>query len=185
MSIFSFVREHVSVPEAAEAYALGNGRNRRRVVCPFHDDHDPSLALYDDHFYCFACGAHGDVIDLVGGLFHLSPYQSAQKLAADFKLNPQGFKDSVPKGKSILDARRREKEEDERCHNALVDYLWQLRGWEEEFRPEHPDDDWDVHFVEALAQLPVVEELLDLWQTATPEERKRIRESDAVKEILE
>jgi len=37
------------------------------VCCPFHDDHHPSLLIdgRDDHFHCFGCGAHGDVIDFV------------------------------------------------------------------------------------------------------------------------
>jgi DNA polymerase family A/Toprim domain/CHC2 zinc finger len=34
-----------------------------KIKCPFHDDGRPSLHLYDDHYYCFACGAHGDQID--------------------------------------------------------------------------------------------------------------------------
>jgi hypothetical protein len=42
-----------------------------KTICPFHDDQTPSLAIYDDHFHCYACGAHGDLIDwlmLVEGL---------------------------------------------------------------------------------------------------------------------
>ncbi|MNS08996.1 DNA primase [compost metagenome] len=39
------------------------------AVCPFHSDTRPSLALYRDtknpHYHCFACGAHGGVIDFV------------------------------------------------------------------------------------------------------------------------
>jgi len=37
------------------------------VRCPFHDDHHPSLLIdgRDDHFHCFGCSAHGDVIDFV------------------------------------------------------------------------------------------------------------------------
>ena len=34
-----------------------------KILCPFHDDNNPSLHIYDDHFHCFACGAHGDRID--------------------------------------------------------------------------------------------------------------------------
>jgi hypothetical protein len=34
-----------------------------KIICPFHDDNQPSCHIYDDHFYCFACGAHGDRID--------------------------------------------------------------------------------------------------------------------------
>jgi hypothetical protein len=36
-----------------------------KILCPFHDDHNPSLQIYSDgHFHCFSCGAHGDVEDL-------------------------------------------------------------------------------------------------------------------------
>ena len=33
------------------------------IRCRFHDDSTPSLKIYDDHFYCFGCGAHGDHVD--------------------------------------------------------------------------------------------------------------------------
>jgi DNA polymerase len=33
------------------------------VCCPFHADRTPSCRVYDDHFHCFGCGAHGDAID--------------------------------------------------------------------------------------------------------------------------
>lgn len=35
------------------------------IHCPVHDDQEPSCALYPDHFFCFTCGAWGDVIELV------------------------------------------------------------------------------------------------------------------------
>ncbi|MGI8916092.1 MAG: CHC2 zinc finger domain-containing protein [Chloroflexota bacterium] len=35
--------------------------------CPFHDDHTPSFLVdaTDQHFHCFGCSAHGDVLDFV------------------------------------------------------------------------------------------------------------------------
>ncbi len=33
--------------------------------CPFHDEKTPSFQVYDDHFHCFGCGAHGDAISFV------------------------------------------------------------------------------------------------------------------------
>lgn len=30
------------------------------VLCPFHDESEPSCKLYADHFHCFSCQAHGD-----------------------------------------------------------------------------------------------------------------------------
>ena len=33
------------------------------VHCPFHDDDTPSCHIYEDHFYCFGCGAVGNHLD--------------------------------------------------------------------------------------------------------------------------
>ncbi|MBI1852372.1 MAG: toprim domain-containing protein [Planctomycetes bacterium] len=42
--------------------------------CPFHEDRQPSLAVYPETrtFYCFGCYKHGDVITFVRELNHLS-----------------------------------------------------------------------------------------------------------------
>ncbi|MFW7269375.1 DNA primase [Gluconacetobacter sp. Hr-1-5] len=41
-----------------------SGRNWK-ACCPFHGEKTPSFYVYDDHFHCFGCGAHGDVITFV------------------------------------------------------------------------------------------------------------------------
>ena len=46
------------------------------------------MKLNERYFYCFGCGATGDVIDLVAKLFDLSSYEAAQKLAQDFGIGP-------------------------------------------------------------------------------------------------
>ena len=64
MNHFETVKASVSVPEAARAYGLTvTCHNMTR--CLFHDDRHPSLKLNPDFYYCFGCGAKGDVIDLV------------------------------------------------------------------------------------------------------------------------
>ncbi len=83
MRIFEIVKENVNLREAAELYGIDVNRYGK-ALCPFHNDRHPSLYVADDHYYCFACGEHGDVIDFVGRLFQLSPYDAARKLMADF-----------------------------------------------------------------------------------------------------
>jgi DNA primase len=34
-------------------------------LCPFHGEKTPSFHVYDDHYHCFGCGAHGSAIDFV------------------------------------------------------------------------------------------------------------------------
>ena len=54
------------VVEAAGVRLLGRGRVRQGV-CPFHEESAPSFTVYEDssRFYCFGCGAGGDVLDFV------------------------------------------------------------------------------------------------------------------------
>lgn len=53
-------------------------------VCPFHSEKSPSMAVYQDtqSFYCFGCGAGGDVVTFVKKIENLE-YIEAIKLLAD------------------------------------------------------------------------------------------------------
>jgi DNA primase len=44
-----------------------SGPSSLKARCPFHDDKRPSLVIdeRDDHFHCYGCRAHGDVISWV------------------------------------------------------------------------------------------------------------------------
>jgi len=64
------------IADVVERYGVAlqpSGKNYR-ALCPFHDDHTPSLYIYpeDGGFKCFGagCGLHGDVIDFVGYRLH-------------------------------------------------------------------------------------------------------------------
>lgn len=87
MDLFTQIKMAVSVKEAAEYYGLEVNRDNM-TRCPFHADRTPSMKLNEDYFYCFGCGAHGDVIDLVAKLFNLTSLQAAKKLAYDFGIDP-------------------------------------------------------------------------------------------------
>ena len=85
MNLFEIVKYGVSCREAAELYGVEVNRYGM-ALCPFHNDRHPSLYVADDHYYCFACGEHGDVIDFAARLFGLPLYEAAQRLAADFDI---------------------------------------------------------------------------------------------------
>ena len=83
--VFRLVKAAVPLREAARRFGL-EANPAGMVRCPFHEDHTPSLRLYDDHFYCFGCHAHGDVIDLVSFLTGYRPALAARLLADEFSL---------------------------------------------------------------------------------------------------
>ena len=84
-NLFETVKQSVTVREAAQMYGIEVNRNGM-ACCPFHDDKHPSMKLNEEYFYCFGCGATGDVIDFTARLYNLAPREAAEKLAQDFGL---------------------------------------------------------------------------------------------------
>lgn len=97
MNLFKIVKESVTVKQTAALYGLPV-TTTWMTRCPFHEDHTPSMKLNDTYYYCFGCGATGDVIDLTAQLFGLSSFQAARKLTQDFGLSP----DKPPSGAVAL-----------------------------------------------------------------------------------
>ncbi len=59
-----------------------SGRNWKGC-CPFHGEKSPSFHVYDDHFHCFGCGAHGDAISFVMQSAGASFPEAVEQLAAE------------------------------------------------------------------------------------------------------
>ena len=140
------------------------------ACCPFHNDRHPSLKLNEEYFYCFGCGAKGDVIDFVAKLFDLSSYEAVQKLAADFGLDPKPpTATALPKPKHPCI--RQFREDEMLCFRALTDYLHLLEDWKVRYAPKTPDDALDDRFVEACQMLDYIEYLADILTVGDLEER--------------
>lgn len=44
-----------------------------KILCPFHDDHTPSLHVYEDGLYCFVCGAQASALKVLMAQGHSFP----------------------------------------------------------------------------------------------------------------
>ena len=158
-SVFEVVKQSVTAREAAELYGIAVGRGGM-ACCPFHDDRHPSLKLNEDYFYCFGCGATGDVIDFTARLFNLSPLDAARKLALDFGIDP-----NTPVSAAVALPRiRQEESQREReghCASVLIEYERLLKNRQQRFAPVHPSDEWDGRFVSASHALPQVSYMID------------------------
>ena len=169
MTFYETIKAAISVKQAAEHYGLKVNRNGM-ACCPFHNDRHPSLKLNEDYFFCFGCGAKGDVIDLVARLFDLSSYEAAQKLAADFGLDPK-----PPTAAAMVKPKRpyiRQLREDEMlCFRVLTDYLHLLEDWKVRYAPKTPEDALDDRFVEACQMHCYIEYMADVLTVGDLEER--------------
>jgi hypothetical protein len=51
-----------------------------KTLCPFHDDGKPSCHIYDNHFFCFSCGAKGDALTWLERVADLSKARAINEL---------------------------------------------------------------------------------------------------------
>jgi hypothetical protein len=173
MNLFEIVKASVSAPEAAKAYGLDVTRHNM-ARCPFHDDRHPSLKLNLDFYYCFGCGARGDVIDLVAELFDLSPYEAAGKIAADFGIDPDKPPETAAFAKPRHPMIKAFRDDERYCQRVLCDYLHLLEYWKVQHAPDTMDEEPDDRFVEACQMFDYIEYLVDLLTVGDLDQREAV-----------
>ena len=159
MSIFEAVKQSVTTRQAAERYGLRVERNGM-CRCPFHQDSTPSMKL-DRRYYCFGCGATGDVIDFVSRLRVIGSKEAAILLAQDFAIPYEDSADKPCKPQKQNTDEQNYQHMERHCFRVLLDYYRLLCRWKEDYAPQTPEDGYDPRFVEALQKLSLVEYLLD------------------------
>ena len=169
-NLFEAVKQSVTTREAAELYGIAVGRGGT-ACCPFHDDRHPSMKLNEEYFYCFGCGATGDVIDFAARLYNLAPKEAAEKLAQDFGLAYDS--QAPPKRRYIRQKSEAQKLREAREHSwrVLAGYYHLLRKWETDYSPQTPDEDPHPRFLEAVQKKDYMGYLLDTFLDSTTEEQ--------------
>ena len=83
--------KEVSIIDVAERLGMklyGMGKVNKRCMCPFHNDHTPSLHLNatKNIYKCFSCGQGGDVIGLVSKMKNIEYVDACQWLMNEFSI---------------------------------------------------------------------------------------------------
>ena len=179
---YTHIKQAVTTRQAAESFGLHVDLHSM-AVCPFHDDRRPSMKV-DETFYCFGCGATGDVITFTSRLFGITPASAARKLAMDFgiSLDEESEYPVLPKSRTQL-------EFETWVHEALVTlrrYNQLLYEWKF-LAPANPGEDFHFLFVEALQNSARVKYLLCTLAFGTEEEKRDIylNYREEVKQIYE
>lgn len=164
---YAHIKQSITTRQAAESFGIPVN-SHGMAVCPFHDDHHPSMKV-DDNFYCFGCGATGDVITFTSRLFGISPASAARKLAMDFgiSLDEDSEYPILPKSPAQLEFETWVHEALEILHayNQLL-YEWKFLA------PDDPGEDFHFLFVEALQNSARVKYLLCTLAFGTEDEKR-------------
>ena len=179
---YAHIKQSVTTRQAAESYGI-HVDSHDMTVCPFHNDRRPSMKV-DETFYCFGCGATGDVITFTSRLFGIAPASAARKLAMDFgiSLDEESEYPVPPKSRAQL-------EFEAWVHEALVTLRrYNQLLYERKFlAPADPGEDFHFLFVEALQNSARVKYLLCTLAFGTEEEKRDIylNYREEVKQIYE
>ncbi len=174
MKLYEAVKATVQPRMAAEHYGL-KVNHSGMACCLFHNDRHPSLKLNEDYYYCFGCGAHGDVIDLTAKLFKESNYEAAKRLITDFGISTgEGWEPIRRQSKTPL--LQEFQQEYALCVRIMTDYLYQLKQWKERYAPKTPEEEMDDRFVEACLMLNSIEYMTDILMFSEPKKQVEVVE---------
>ena len=166
-NMYESIKAAVTARQAAESFGLTVNRSGM-AACPFHEDHIPSLKL-DQRYYCFGCGATGDVIDFTSRLLNVSNSYAAQILAEEFGIRPESQTEIIHQIKPAVPLRTLE----QRCLFALVQYEKLLRFWKKHYAPRTQEEPFHDRFVEGCQRESFISHLIDEMMGADPRRRKQ------------
>lgn len=160
------------MPDVARFYGLQINRSGM-TCCPFHQEETPSLKVYNDHFYCFGCGATGDCTGFVAKLFGISQFEAAKKISHDFGLNLINREIAVPVNKE-LQAENDYRMWQRKAGDTLSDYLTKLTKWRKIYAPRNFGEQPHPLFVESLTKKEHIEYLSEVLAHGSDIEKRQL-----------
>lgn len=171
-NIFLAVKEKLSMEDAAKFYGLQISRSGM-ACCPFHEDNTPSLKIYDDHFYCFGCGATGDCTGFTARLFNITQLEAAKKLSYDFGLNLFNGEIAVPV-KTVPNTNAEYLLWLRKAKTDVSEYLNKLYEWRKKYAPRNIGEQLNPLFIESMQKTSYIEYLSELLDYGSSDEKREL-----------
>ena len=88
------------------AMRLGLVVKQHKALCPFHEDHNPSLTFKKNKYKCWSCGESGDTISLVQKVLHKDFLDACRWLADEHDVILAEYKPEEEKPPKPFDPKR-------------------------------------------------------------------------------
>jgi len=180
-NVFEEIRDRVAMPDVAKFYGLEISHSGM-ACCPFHNDNTPSMKVYTDNFYCFACGATGDCSGFVAKLFNISQLEAAKKISYDFGLRLFTQEIAVPV-QIVLSPERVYQQWLQNARLCVSKYLNLLNEWRIKCKPDNSFENIHPHFEESLLQTSYTEYIDEVLVYGTDNEKHELYDKNQT-EIL-
>lgn len=179
------IKNRITPVDVIEYYT---GQHAGKYVCPFHNDHNPSLTVKGKRWTCWSCGAKGDVIDFTMRFHNIGFRDAVVKLGRDFGVSvemddePRRIDPAIQEQRILAEIQRNNRNEyklwldDEiykltTCRRLLAEYgapEWEIEQYEAEL---------DCLTMETVT-MPYRVRMTDseIWDFAEEERNRKIRE---------
>ena len=165
------IKTTVPLPQAIEQYT-GERLIKNKMRCPFHSEKTASFTVHPDNniFYCFGCGASGDIIRFVQLYFNVNFKEATRRIDNDFNL---GLTDAPTfseyrRQQREAEKRRKEREQRQEQENRLNIAYWEafdrVLMYEQTiklYRPASSEDEPPPLFIKALQNIEYARHCLD------------------------
>ena len=104
--VINEIRNKVDIVDIISNYIPLTQRGKNYFgVCPFHDDHSPSMSVSREKqiFTCFSCNATGNVFTFVSNYEHIEFYEAVRLLGTKVGYNLGNVKNTKKKNSDLYD----------------------------------------------------------------------------------
>lgn len=165
------IKAAVPLPEAIESYT-GERFIKNKMRCPLHSEKTASFTVYPENntFYCFGCGASGDIIRFVQLYFDIDFKAAIMRLDCDYNLGLTRVPTFSEHRRRQQEAAKRKAEQEQRREQ---EHTLKARYWEafdrvlqyeqtiKLYRPLSSEDEPHPYFINALQSIAYARHLLD------------------------
>ena len=181
---FDEIKQQVNILDVAKYYGV-NVNSHGKALCPFHREDTASFSINTDKqiFYCFGCGAGGDIFTLASKLLNISNFEALKIINNDFHCGLD--LDKPISRKDAYDYKKKQELEEQftkwfnKTYNELCDYFQLLRTWKRKCNPDDPQ------YIEALQNIDKVEYYIDFLASASDKEKIQFWKQKVVTKIVE
>ena len=117
------IKQAYSMREIVERYGFKPNRSGF-IRCPFHQgDKTASLKIYKDNFYCYGCGATGDIFSFVMLMDGLSFKDALVSLGGNYD-KPETKRDAIHRKRDLLIAEKKRLERQDQIKRMRQEILF-------------------------------------------------------------
>lgn len=130
------IKATYSMQDILARYGLHSNRSGF-ICCPFHKEKTASMKIYQDSYYCFGCGAHGDIFDFVSEMEDITFREAFFELGGTYEQKTETFGERMARYHAQKEREMKRKREDalkaqRKLNNDLIDIY---RDWYQRSEP--------------------------------------------------